>query len=270
MGRLIVIIMILFSITAFYSEANAAEYQVQAKQNPAKVAYQANDFYSLYYVYFNVIQALEVEQRLSEAAVRKVIFSTLDNLKQHRFSQLQINGYPGPEALRVTLRTDIIPNENKPILWLITNYSHQQEAVVTGEALKHAYGTYFYLIGDKLVKYQRLKQAKSQAQLATLPVNAQADYYLLDASPENDHTGKQLLLDALNEPASQDDRIIMNLTLSQYHLLDANLKGAEARIDKARDLLREMNRSQRRRLRGLFHHANQLVKLYGAYQAGHS
>ncbi len=268
MGRLILIILILFSVTAIYSEAHAAEYRVLSQKNDKAVAYQANDFYSLYYVYFNVIQALEVERHISADAVRKIIFDTIDNLKRHRFSQLQIRGgYKGPEPLRVTLRTDMIAKNNKPILWLISNYSYKEKAVVTGKALKHAYGTYFYLIGDKLVKYQRIKQSKTPAQLAALSPNSRADYYLLDDKADNDQTGKQLLISALAKPAEQSEQVLMNLTLSQYHLLDNNLKGAEARIDKARDILRKMTRKERHKLRGLFHHAKQLVDLYREYRA---
>lgn len=267
MGRLILIILILFSATAIYSEAHAAEYRVLSQKNDKDVAYQVNDFYSLYYVYFNVIQALEVERHLSADAVRKVIFDTIDNLKRQRFSQLQIrDGYKGPEPLRVTLRTDIIVKDNKPILWLISNYSHKEKAVVTGEALKHAYGTYFYLIGDKLVKYQRIKNPKTPAQLAAMSPNDRADYYLLDEKADNDQTGKQLLINALSKPAKPSEQIIMNLTLSEYHLLDGNLKGAEARIDKARDILRKIPDKERRQLRGVFHYAKQLVELYREYR----
>jgi len=268
MGRLILITLVLFSATAIYSEAHAAEYRVFSQQNDNATAYQANDFYSIYYIYFNVIQALDVEHHLPGEAVNKIIFDTLDNLKRQRFSQLQIrDGYPGPEPLRVTLRTDVIASENKPILWLISNYSHKEKAVVTGQAARHAYGTYFYLVGDKLVKYQRIKEPKTAAQLAAMSANSRADYYLLDDKADNDRTGKQLLLSALDQPAEPGEQVLMNLTLSQYHLLDGNLKGADARLDRARDILREMPRAERRKLRALFHHARQLVALYREYRA---
>ena len=268
MGRLILLTLVLFSATALYSEAYAAEYRVLSQTNDADIAYQANDFYSIYYLYFNLIQALDVERHLPGKAVREIIFETLDNLKRQRFSQLQIrDAYAGPEPLRVTLRTDIIAGDNKPILWLISNYSLKEQAVVTGKAARHAYGTYFYLIGDKLVKYQRVREPKTAEQLAAMSANARADYYLLDESADNDQAGKQLLLNALDNPASQGEAVILNLTLSQYHLLDGNLKGANARLDRARDSLREMSRTERRKLRILFHHAKQLVALYTEYRA---
>lgn len=268
MRQLILITLALFSITALYSEAQAAEYRVLSQQNDRDIAYRANDFYSIYYLYFNLIQALDVEHHLPEKAIHEIIFDTLDNLKRQRFSQLQIrDGYPGPEPLRVTLRTDVIDGDNKPILWLISNYSLQDNAVVSGEAVKRAYGTYFYLVGDKLVKYQRLKEPRTAAQLAAMSANARADYYLLDDSADNDQAGKQLLLNALDKPANPGEQALMNLTLSQYHLLDDNLKGAEARLDRARDILREMPRAERRKLRVLFHHARQLVALYREYRA---
>lgn len=268
MGRLILITLVLFSATALYSETQAAEYRVLSQENDADIAYQANDFYSIYYLYFNLIQALDVERHLPGEAVREIIFDTLDNLKRRRFSQLQIrDAYPGPEPLRVTLRTDVIAREDKPVLWLISNYNPREKAVVTGKAARHAYGTYFYLIGDKLVKYQRLKEPKTAEQLAAMSANARADYYLLDEKTDNDQAGKQLLLNALDKPANQGEQVILNLTLSQYHLLDDNLKGANARLDQARDILREMSHTERRKLRVLFHHAKELVGLYSEYQA---
>jgi len=267
MGRLILIILVLFSVTAIYSEVHAAEYRVLSQENDKPIPYRANDFYSIYYVYFNVIQALEVENHLTSDEIHKVVFDTINNLKQHRFSQLQISGYKGPEPLRVTLRTDSITDQNKPILWLISNYSHEDKAVVTGEALKHAYGTYFYLIGDKLVKYQRIKQPKSKAQIAALSPNGRADYYLLDEKADNDQLGKQILINALGKPAAQSEQVLMNLTLSQYHLLDGNLKGAEVRVDKARDILRQMPRKERHQLRVVFHYGKELVDLYREYHS---
>ncbi|TDY04003.1 hypothetical protein [Thiohalophilus thiocyanatoxydans] len=268
MGRLITLTLILFSASVLYSGAQAAEYRVLSQENDKKVAYQANDFYSIYYLYFNVIQALKVERHLPDEAIAEILFDTLDNLKQRRFSQLQIrDAYAGPEPLRVTLRTDVLPDDNRPILWLISNYSHDEQAVVTGEAAKHAYGTYFYLIDDKLVKYQRIKEPKTTEQLAALSDNARADYYLLDKDADNDQAGKQLLLNALDNPASRGEAVALNLTLAQYHLLDDNLKGANARLDRARDSLREMSRTERRKLRVLFHHAKQLVALYSEYRA---
>jgi hypothetical protein len=264
--KLFLIILALFSITAITSEASAAEYRVLAQKNDKNVAYEANDFYSIYYVYFNVIQALDIENRVAEKDVKKIIFQTIDNLKSHRFSQLQVEGYPGPEPLRVTLRTDIIPKDNEKILWLISNYSHEKKAVVTGKESKRAYGTYFYLVGDKLVKYQIMKQSRSENEIAAMPVNTRAEYYLLDASAENDSKGKQLLINALSMPAEQSEQVAMNITLMQYHLLDGNLKGAEARLNKARDVLREMPRKERKKLRELFHHARELVELYSEYR----
>jgi len=268
MGRLILIILVLFSVTAIYSEVHAAEYRVMSQENDKPIPYRANDFYSIYYVYFNVIQALEVENHLTSDEIHKVVFETIDNLKQHRFSQLQISGYKGPEPLRVTLRTDSITDQNKPILWLISNYNHEKKAVVTGEALKHAYGTYFYLIGDKLVKYQRIKQPKTKAQIAALPANSRADYYLLDEKADNDQLGKRILINALDKPnTAQTEQVLLNLTLSQYHLLDGNLKGAEVRVDKARDILRQMPRQERHQLRVVFHYGKELVDLYREYHA---
>lgn len=265
MSRLILAVLFLFSVTAIFHHLHAAEYQIITQKNDKNVPYQAHDFYSIYYLYFNLIQALEIEKHVDTAAVRKIIFDTTNNLKQNRFSQLQISGYPGPEPLRVTLRTDQNPNLSHPILWLISNYSPQQKSVVKGDDLKTAYGTYFYMIGNKLVKYQRLKNPKSDQELSSLSPNSQADYYLLDEKSDNDKKGKQILLTALKKPANDAEQVIMNLTLSEYELLENNLQTAKVRLDSARDVLRKMSPAERKRLRIPFHYANDIYKLFSEY-----
>ncbi len=150
------------------ADADAADFEVHTHENIfdgklVDLKYTANDFYSTYYIYFNVIRALEVDKRLSSNEIGRVISEMIAGLKKNGMAQLTVSGYPGAEDLRVTLGTAVDKKRNRPILLLVSNYDAAKKEVVAGGALNNAYATYFFLAGDKLVKYQILVNAEEKS-----------------------------------------------------------------------------------------------------------
>jgi len=119
-------------LTASRPSFKSGDYRISVEKSDKKVDYKADDFYSVYYVYMNVIRALNVNDRLGERDIEKVIFMIIDNLKKGNVVQLQIDKYKGG-TLRVTLRSDIAPKKDKPSLWLISNYNDKTKQVVSGD-----------------------------------------------------------------------------------------------------------------------------------------
>ena len=231
------------------------------------VEYKVNDFYSVYYVYMNVIRALDVNMRLGERDIEKVISLIIDNLKKRNVVQLQVDNYRGPGgALSVTLRQDIAPEGNKPILLVVSNYNAKTKRVVEGDDQKDAYATLYFFAGDKLVKNRYVFEAKSEAELKKGPVNNRADYYLLDGDPRNDALGKDLLTKEIEKPGDAPDRAVLYMTLSEYHLLAGNVGSAKQCLDKARTVIKSVKDDKARRtLANVQRYADDLYEYYVKY-----
>ncbi len=235
------------SLPALQPAFMSGDYRVYTGKSDKNADYKINDFYSVYYVYMNVIRALDINDRLGERDIAHIITLIIDNLKKRKLVQLQIDHYKGSkETLRVTLRSDIDPDKAKPTLWILSNYNASTKQVVSGDDQKDAYATFFYLMGDKLVKYQRVHKPKSEAELKAGSVNSRADYYLLDGDSGNDALGMKLLIQEIEKPGDAPDRPLLYMTLSEYYLLSGDVKNAKQCLDKARAVIRGLNDGQRK------------------------
>ncbi len=263
---LVLIIACLFLVAAKppYFEGN--DYRVYVEKSGKNADYKVNDFYSVYYVYMNVIRALNINDRLSEREIEKVMSLIIDNLKKRNVVQLQIDNHKGTGTLRVTLRSDLAPKDNKPALWIISNYNAQTKRVASGDEEKNAYATFFYLMGDKLVKYQRITEPKSEAELGKMPINERADYYLLDVDPGNDALGKDLLVKEIGKEKNAPELAFLCMTLSEYRLLDGDVKSARQSLDKARAIIKSLKDEKRRAsLSNVLQYADDLYHYYMKY-----
>ncbi len=261
---LLIIIASLFLIAALPS-FKSGDYRIIVENSDKNVDYKADDFYSVYYVYMNVIRALGVSDRLGERDIGKVIFMIIDNLKKGNVVQLQIDKYKGG-TLRVTLRSDIAPKKDKPGLWIISNYNAKTKQVVSGEDQKDAYATLFYLVGNKLVKYQYAHEPKTDAELKKMSVNSLADYYLLDGDPGNDKVGRDLLITETEKPGDMPDRAMLYMTLSEYHLLAGKVESAKQSLDKAQAAMESIKDEKRRQeLSRVMQYAADLYNYYVMY-----
>lgn len=245
------------------------DYRVYIEKSDKNAEYRVNDFYSVYYIYMNVIRAIDLTDRLGDRDIEKLISLIIDNLKKRNVVQLQIDNYKGSGTLRVTLRSDLAPRDGEPALWVLSNYHAQTKRVVSGDEEKDAYATFFYLMGDKLVKYQRIQEPKSEAELKKMPVNDRADYYLLDAVPENDEIGKDLLVKEIGREKDAPVLAFLYMTLSEYHLLDGDVKSARQSLDKARTIINSLVDEKRRAsLSKVLQHADDVYRYYIRYTGG--
>lgn len=274
MLRALSIIAGLFLIAALPASRPAlqgADYRLSVEKSDGNAEYRVNDFYSVYYVYMNVIRALDVNDRLGQRDIEKVIFMIIDNLKKRNVVQLQVDKYKGSEGtLRVTLRSDMAPKGKKTILLIISNYNQKTRKVVSGDDQKDAYGTFFYFEGDKLVKNRYVHEAKSDAELKKLSVNSLADYYLLDGDPGNDERGRDLLIKEIEKQNDGPDRAVLYMTLSEYHLLAGNTGLAKQSLEKARAIIKSLKDEERAsKLATVLEYAADIYTYYAHY-TGHA
>lgn len=263
---LLLVIASLFLVASKQPFFEGADYRIYVEKSADNVDYKVNDFYSVYYVYMNVIRALDINDRLGDRDIEKVISLIIDNLKKRNVVQLQIDNHKGTGTLRVTLRSDLAPKDNKPALWIISNYNVQTKRVVSGDEEKNAYATFFYLIGDKLLKYQRVHEPKSEAELKKMPVNDRADYYLLDGDPANDALGKDLLIKEIEKEKNVPVQAFLYMTLSEYHLLSGKAGNAKQCLDKSQSLIESLKDEKRKAsLSNVLHYARDIYRYYVNY-----
>ncbi len=246
-----------------FSSGNYRLYIVE--KSDKNIEYKVNDFYSVYYVYMNVIRALDVNDRVGERDIEKMISFIIDNLKKKNVVQLQVDNYKGG-TLRVTLRPDFAPKNGKPILLIVSNYNAKTKQVVSGADQKDSYGTFFYFTGDKLVKYQFVSEPKSEAELKKGSVNNRADYYLLDGDPGNDGLGRDLLTKEIEKAGDAPGRAVLYMTLSEYDLLSGKAGSAKQDLDKARAIIGSLkDKKIRSALTNVLQYANDIYKYYVKY-----
>jgi hypothetical protein len=242
-------------------------YRVYAGSSDKQIDYAVNDFYSIYYLYMNMIQALKLNEHLSFMDIEKIFFVIVDSLKKGNLVQLQVD-IRQEEPLKVTLRPDMI-DPGKPVLWLISNYNPVSRKVVTGEALKEAYGTFFYIIGNKLVKYQLARQPKNDAEISKLTINEQAQYYLLDGEPGNDSRGRDMLREEIRKSGDPGARALLYMTLFEYDLLSGKIESAKGCLDTAGDTLASVNDEKKKQyLARLLQYARDIFNYYLKYKGG--
>lgn len=252
------------------ANVSAADFKVLTQENISNgkrvdLKYKANNFYSTYYIYMNVIRALEIDKRLTSDEISQVISKMIVNLKENGLAQLTVSGYPGAEDLRVTLSTSYDKKNNKPILLLVSNYDPAKKVVVKGDALNNAYGTYYFLIRDKLVKYQLIVNAEEKKQAAKKSTNDLADYYLLDGDSDNDAKGKELLVNGLKKEKNVAERFMMDLTLSEYYLLEKNTREAKKVLEEAKGVANAISDDKKKKsLMNIYQYADDLYKYYMA------
>lgn len=267
-------VMVIF-LTAFsFNSTWAASYQVRAFNNDSgasgsdasQIKYKVNDFYSVYYIYMNVIRAMKVDERLSNNEVAQVINDIIHNLNRRKAVQLTVSGYSGDEDLRVTLRTKY-DNNKKPILMVVSNYDAKKQKTVTGEEQRNAYGTFFYLMNDKLVKYQYISQAKTKKEQAKKSTNNLADYYLMDEKQDNDAEGKELLINGIKNAKKSMEKFIMNLTLSEYHLLENDTAKAATVLEVAKKIMMSADDAKnQKRMKNIFKYADDINAYFMSYR----
>lgn len=242
-------------------------YRINTLTTPNGVALVSNDFYSVYYVYMSVIRAMDLDAVLSRAETEQVIDRVIDTLKQGNAAQIIIPNYNGGLDLRATLRTDFqITKDNAPSVLLVTNYHAALKRTVEGELQKDAYATYFIMSGDKLIKHQYIDEPKSQSDLNAMSLNDLTNYYLMDADDANDQLGKVILERALPREGDILNKFVMHLTLSEYHLLEADVDKAREQLAAAEAIINAQNNEQvRQRMSLLYSYASDLVYYYSKY-----
>jgi hypothetical protein len=263
----LIFIMNAFLVCTLYAYPGKSKYRiVTEKEQKTNVNYAINDFYSVYYVYMNVIKALDIDSRLSDGDIEDIMVTMIDRLKKQNVVQLQVDDYPGAGPLRVTLRKDIAPKTDEPILWIISNYNAQTKKVVAGNEEEDAYGTFFYIIGDKLVKYQYVHKPKKNSELKKMTVNSLADYYLLDSKADNDGKGKQLLKDEIKRSNKPSDKAVLYMTLSEYYLIEGDIKGARDCLASSRKSMDAVgNKKKRGNLYKILPYAEGMVDYFARY-----
>jgi len=244
-----------------------ANYRINTIATPKGIALEVNDFYSVYYVYTNVIRAMELDASLSRAEIEQLITTIIDTLKQGKGVQIVIPHYSGGLDLRATLRTDFQFNKDGiPNLLIVSNYDARLKRAVEGDMQKDAYATYFIIANDKLIKHQIVDQPKSQAELNALSLNDLANYYLLDADDANDRLGKVMLERALPNQQNVVDEFIMQLTLTEFDLLEGDVDKAQQRLGDAEAIIAAQSDPRiRQRMSQLYSYAGDIVYYYSKY-----
>jgi hypothetical protein len=266
MRSLILLLLLLFTACSSVP-VQPQNYRLNTITTPNGVALASNDFYSVYYVYMNVIRAMELDAVLSRAETEQVISRVIDTLKHGNGAQIVIPNYNGGLDLRATLRTDFqISKDNIPNLLVVSNYDAKLKRAVAGDMQKDAYATYFIIADDKLIKHQYIDEPKSQADLNAMSLNNLANYYLMDMDDANDRLGKVMLERALPGEQNIINKFIMYLTLSEYHLLEGDVDKARQQLSAAEAIIDAQSDARtRQRMALLYSYASDIVYYYGKY-----
>lgn len=226
----------------FNQNANAdSKIMVLSRKHDDGYSLKASDFYLVYQIYIYMIRALGVDQYADKAQIEHAISALIANLKLNNLAQLQVKDYPGDEPLRMTLSTNRVPNHDKRVLFLVTNFHTPTKRTSSDRNLAgDFFGTVFYIVDGVIVKYDRMDNPPSKEALAAKSINSQADHYLLDGDKSNDSHGKRILIKALKSEKDPAERAIMHMTLSQYYLLEGNYSKARQAIDAASRIIDAM------------------------------
>jgi len=266
MRKLLILFLLLFTACSTVP-IQKANYHIKTIATPKGVALEVNDFYSVYYIYMNVIRAMDLDASLSRDEIEQAIPNILNTLKQGKGVQIIVPNYNGGLDLRATLRTDFqISKDNFPNLLIVTNYDAKLKHAVEGDMQKDAYATYFVIADDKLIKHQFIDEPKSQAELNAMSINDLANYYLLDPDEANDNLGKVMLERALPNQKNAVDQFIMYLTLSEYDLLQAKTELAQQRLASAEAIINAQSDARiRQHMSQLYSYASDIVYYYSQY-----
>jgi hypothetical protein len=91
-----------------------------------------------------------------------------------------------------------------------------------------------------------VEHAEEKKRAAQKSINDLADYYLLDADSDNDAKGKAMLIDGIKNEKDDLERFMMNLTLSEYYLLENNPREARKALDEAKGIAGSMSDAGKR------------------------
>lgn len=267
MHKLLIATLLLFTACTTTAPVQPKNYRLNEIDTPSGKPLKVNDFYSVYYVYMNVIRTLELDSIMSRDEVEHVITRVIDSLKHGQGIQIVIPHYNGGPALRCTLRTDLMISKQKaPNLLLVSNYNTTTQRTVEGDAQKDAYATYFLIAGNKLIKHQYFDDPKSQMELRAMSINNLAEYYLLDGDDANDQLGQVMLEKSLPNAKDPVQAFLMHLTLSEFYLLDGKLSQARNQLSQAQGLVAAQSQLRdRQRMSHLYSYASDLVYYYEKY-----
>lgn len=135
-----------------------------------------------------------------------------------------------------------LEKNGKRSVLVTSNYDvTKQRLLRDGENPRNTYAVIYYIIGDKLVRYDQVHNDEVFQAHADNNNNI-ADMYLFDERPENDESIEGLLLKDLQNDSLGDNHVLIAwVTLAQYYTLKGEQNKAATAVDKARELSTKEN-----------------------------
>lgn len=193
---------------------------------------KANPFISVFNIYYHGIRKVHLYKHFPESDITKIVLKIIKSLEEGKAIQLQVPNMTGSRALVMTFRTDIKTKDDKPTVFLTTNYDRKSRKAVSLSS-KKSYANLFYMIGDKLVLYYYIDDPATKQELDDMTIVEKTGYFLFDDNFENDEKGMNILLKSIPKEDNRKEKVYQMLTLSYYQMMFGEYKTSRKTLDDA-------------------------------------
>lgn len=193
----------------------------------------ASTYYEVLAVYYYTVRKLHISYRLPSEDTEHIIYTMINALEQGKAIQLQIPHYNSGRTLRVTVRTDYELKNKKPNLLILSNYDIKKQKPMPDSKLDSTYANLFYMVGDKLVNFAYIDEPTTKEQLAKMDTVQLSNEYLYDEKFDNDEKGFKMLKKAIPAEKNALNKLYMQITLAEYHMMFNDYDAAKATLQEA-------------------------------------
>jgi hypothetical protein len=257
------IIILLAQTVAQGAEGKKLDYTIKEFFNEEKAEYHFNKFYPIHYIYINIFFAFDLHDSFTYEQKKDIIKKIKAIISKNNMTEFRITNFKDNKDLILTYTPDHPPKyPNETVIWFISNYDFNKNKIVSGDNMKNAYATFYYVKGDALIKYQYEYSTEKEEELINEDnINNLADYYIYDDNPDNDEKAKQLLNECINETADVNRRFVCMLTLTEYYFLRNDLKEVKKIIGELKLLLPQLDEKRAENYRLYYDATNELYQM---------
>jgi hypothetical protein len=245
MKKIVYILFVIIITVNVFCKTKKYQYDIEELKNKdnVKIKNELNMFYPVYYIHYNLFAALDLYNNFNYDERIHIIEEIVNIIMRNNIARLTIKKYYKNKDLIIVYKPTSIPKYPKDIvIFFTTNYSFKSNKIVSGDDMKDAYGTYYYIKDNKMIKYQKIYNKDKELKIIEEnDINIIADFYIFDEKIENDEKGKNILENGIENTKNINDKFIYLITLSEYYLMKNDLKNANESLKQASLLLNDVD-----------------------------